>query len=72
MFEKSVFFENFGFLHFSLDEACLGVDLARCECGIDMVDSALETWDLTLSKHDMIGYALVVLRVEGGSFSDTF
>ena len=44
----------------------MGVDVACYECGIDMVDGALGTLDLTLSKRDMIGFASLVFLTEGG------
>ena len=50
----------------------MNVDLARCECDIDMVVGALDTLGLTLSKHDMIRFASDALHAEGGGFSGTF
>ena len=60
------------FSDFPLVQATLDVDVARCECGINMVVGALYTLGLTLSKHDMIKFASVALRAEGGAFSRTF
>ena len=34
---------------------CLNADCEACGCGIDMVDGALETLDLTISKRVMVG-----------------
>ena len=62
IFEKSVFFEIFRFLHFWLDEVCLGVDLARCGCAMNMVDGLVERLDLALSEHGMVGFTRVGLR----------
>ena len=45
------------FSDFPLVQATLDVDVARCECGINMVVGALYTLGLTLSKHDMIRFA---------------
>ena len=50
-----MFFENCRVLHFSPDEACLGVDPARCGCAMDMVDGLVERLDLALSEHGMVG-----------------
>ena len=60
------------FSDFPLVQATLDVDVARCECDINMVVGALYTLGLTLSKHDMIKFASVALRAEGGAFSWTF
>ena len=57
------------FSDFPLVQATLDVDVARCECGINMVVGALYTLGLTLSKHDMIKIASVALPAEGGAFS---
>ena len=54
---------------FSLVQTTLDVDLARCECDIDMDVGALDTLGLTLSKYDMVRFASVALRAEGGAFS---
>ena len=60
------------FSDFPQVQAALDVDVARCECNINMVVGALYTFGLTLSKHDMIKFASVALRAEGGAFSWTF
>ena len=60
------------FSDFPLVQATLDVDVARCECDINMVVGALYTLGLTLSKHDMIKFASVALRAEGGAFSWTY
>ena len=57
------------FSDFPLVQATLDMDVARCECDINMVVGALYTLGLTLSKHDMIKFASVALRAEGGAFS---
>ena len=36
---------------------CLNADSEACGCGIDMIDGAVETLDLTLSKRVMVGFA---------------
>ena len=36
---------------------CLNADSEACGCGIDMIDGAMETLDLTLSKRVMVGFA---------------
>ena len=41
------------FFHFSLDEACFGVDLERCTCAMDMADGALEMFDNKLFSRGM-------------------
>ena len=42
---------------FSESCVCLNADCEACGCSIDMVDGALETLDLTLSKRVMVGFA---------------
>ena len=51
---KKCFFEIFRKLHFSLDEACLGVDLASCECAMDTADGALELLDVMLFSREWV------------------
>ena len=71
----AIFFENFqilnfwnveilDFWHFPSVQTGLDGDVERCGCGIDMVDGALGTLDLTLSKHDMIRFAPRVFHTE--------
>ena len=40
---------------------CLNADSEGCGCGIDMVDGALETLDLTLFKRNMIKFSSNVI-----------
>ena len=51
---------------------CLNADSEACGCDIDMVDGALETLDLTLSKRVMIGFASYFLADDSDNFSKTF
>ena len=53
-FEFSKNFEKCGFCEYC---ACFNADSEACGCGIDMIDGALETLDLTLSKRVMFGFA---------------
>ena len=70
IYEKNWFFESFQNLHFSLDEACLGVDLARCGCVMDMADGALEMLDVVLFSRG-ISVLLVACFVANGPGSFT-
>ena len=40
---------------------CLNADSEGCGCGIDMIDGASETLDLTLFKHNMIKFSSNVI-----------
>ena len=62
---KKCFFRFFRKLHFSLDEACLGVDLASYECAMDTADGALELLDVMLFSRGM-GVMLVACFVANG------
>ena len=48
------------------------MDVARCECDINMVDGAFGTLGLTGFKHGMIGFASGVFRTERGSYFEEF
>ena len=54
------------FFHFSLDEACFGVDLERCTCAMDMADGALKMFDNKLFSRGM-GAVVVAWFVANGS-----
>ena len=51
---------------------CLNVDSEACGCGIDMVDGALETLDLTLFKRGMFEFASYVFFDVGWLEMDRF
>ena len=53
-FEFSKNVEKRGFCEYCV---WLNADSEACGCGIDMIDGALETLDLTLSKRVMVGFA---------------
>ena len=65
---KNAHFLVFFCRYFSWVQTYFDVDVARCKCSTDMVDGALATMDLTLSKRDMIGFAPPVSRANGRSF----
>ena len=44
-------------------------DLARLACAIDMVDGALETLDLTLSKRGIVGFTFGFFVDDSDTFS---
>ena len=46
---------------FCKDWECLNADSEGCGCGIDMVDGASETLDLTLFKRTMIAFSFNVI-----------
>ena len=47
---------------------CLDADSEAYGCGIDMIDGALETLDLTLSKRGMNGFASDILAGDNDRF----
>ena len=49
-------------------QTCFDVDVARCKWVIDMVDGVLGTMDRSLSKRDMVGFAPLIFRANGGCF----
>ena len=56
------------FFHFSLDEACFGVDLERCTCAMDMADGALEMLDVMLFSRGMGALLVACFVANGPSF----
>ena len=56
----------FHILEFCFHEACLGVDLRRYACAMNMADSALEMLDVTLFSRG-IGGVVVACFVANGS-----
>ena len=54
---------------FSWIHTCFDEDMEAYECAIDMVDGALETLDLTLSKRGIVGFASSFFVDDSDSFS---
>ena len=54
---------------FSWIHTCFDEDIEAYECAIDMVDGALETLDLTLSKRGIVGFTFGFFVDDSDSFS---
>ena len=54
---------------FSWIHTCFDEDMEAYECAIDMVDGALETLDLTLSKRGIVGFTFGFFVDDSDSFS---
>ena len=58
----------FPILKFCFHEACLGVDLRRCACAMNMADSAFEKVDVGLFSRGIRGVVVACFVANGPGF----